>query len=162
MMEKIFQYLVIISGGISGVLLKLPAGALLGGLAGGLLFKYFYGFPVQNAKILSFIAQILVAYVIVAGADISALKTLPRLVPVAVVYSLLLLAFSIFLAFVCSRFFEIDLFTAFFAMPPGGLTGLGLVAAEVGADAPTVILFHVTRIIIVVMTVPMIAKLFCR
>ncbi len=162
MVNKIFQYLAIISGGLSGVFLKLPAGALVGGLAGGLIFKYFVGVPVQNARFLSFIAQILVAYVIVAGADISALKTLPRLVPVAIVYSLILLAFSIFLAYICSRFFEVDLFTAFFAMPPGGLSGLGLAAAEVGADAPTVILFHVTRIIIVVMTVPLIAKFFCH
>jgi len=160
-MKRLLQCLAIVFGGMWGVLIKIPAGALVGGLIGGLLFKYLFGYPDQSAKGISFLAQILVAYVIVSNADLSALKSLPRLVPVAIVYSFLLLAFSLILAAFCSRFFGIDLFTAFFAMPPGGLTGLGLAATEVGADAPTVILFHVIRIIIVVMSVPVIARFFC-
>ncbi len=45
---------------------------------------------------------------------------------------------------------------------PGGLSGLGLAAAEVGANAPVVILSHVIRIVILILAVPVVAKIVCR
>ena len=44
---------------------------------------------------------------------------------------------------------------------PGGLYGLGLAAAEVAANAPVVILFHVIRIVILILAVPVVAKIVC-
>lgn len=160
-MKKRFEPLAVVLGGIAGCVMKIPAGVLVGGLVGGLVFKAITGVPSHNTGMLSIVAQILVAYVIVAGADLSSMKSLPGLVPVAAGYSVLLLTFSIFLAWLCSRFLDIDLLTTLFAMPPGGLTGLGLAAAEVGANAPVVILFHLIRIVIVVLAVPIVAKILC-
>lgn len=161
-MKKIFEPVSIFIGGMAGLLMKIPAGVLVGGLVAGLVYKAVSGSPSYSTKYLSIVAQLLVAYVIVAGADISSMRTLPRLIPVAVGYSFVLLFFSFALAWLCSRYMGIDLFTALFAMPPGGLSGLGLAAAEVGANAPVVILFHVIRIVIVVLAVPVVAKLVCR
>lgn len=161
-MKKIFQAFAVSIGGIAGYAMKIPAGALVGGIIVGLAYKFVTGTPSGAGKYLSIISQLLVAYVIVAGADLSAVRTLPSLVPVAIGYSLVLLAFSCLFAWLCSLYLDIDLFTALFAMPPGGLTGLGLAASEVGANAPVVILFHVIRITIVVLAVPVIAKIICR
>jgi len=65
------------------------------------------------------------------------------------------------MAYLFAKFFDIDLFTAFFAMPPGGLSGLGIAAVDTGANAPVVILFHIIRIVVIVIMVPLAAKLFC-
>lgn len=161
-LKKIFQPVMVFLGGLSGLVMKVPAGVLVGGLIAGLLYKAISGVPSHNTRILSIVTQMLVAYVIVASSDISTMKTLPSIVPIAVCYSFILLGFSILLAWLCSRYLGIDLFTALFAMPPGGLSGLGLAAAELGANAPVVILFHVIRIIIVLLTVPLVARLICK
>ena len=161
-MKKIFQPVMVFLGGLVGLGMKIPAGVLVGGLTAGLVYKAISGVPSHNTRILSIVTQLLVAYVIVASSDISTMKNMPSLVPVAVGYSVVLLAFSILLAWLCSHYLNIDLYTALFAMPPGGLSGLGLAAAELGANAPVVILFHVIRIVIVVLTVPLVARLICK
>jgi len=159
--NRILSLIAVIAGGLAGFAAKVPAGALIGGLVAGLLVKYFTGLPDHNTGWLSVTAQLLVAYVIVTSVDLSSLKTIPRLVPVAIAYGFILLVFSLVMAYLFAKFFDIDLFTAFFAMPPGGLSGLGIAAVDTGANAPVVILFHIIRIVVIVIMVPLAAKLFC-
>jgi len=157
-LENWYVALAVLGGAYLGHISPIPAGGLVGGIIGGLLLKGGLGMGVSKVALLSFISQVLVAFVIVARSDLSCLKDLPRLVPVAVIYSLCLLGVSIGFSVIIGKFFAIDPITALFSTPPGGLSGLGLAATEVGANAPVAMLFHLTRIILVMTLVPFIAK----
>ena len=150
--------LAVLVGGYIGYISPIPAGGLVGGIIGGLLLKGGLGLGLSKVSLLSFISQILVAFVIVSRSDLSSLKDLYRLIPVAVFYSLCLLGVSIGFSVLLGKLFSIDPVTALFSTPPGGLSGLGLAATEVGANAPVAMLFHLTRIILVMTLVPIIAK----
>lgn len=157
-LENWYIALAVLIGGYLGHISPIPAGGLVGGIIGGLLLKGGLGLGLSKVPLLSFISQILVAFVIVARSDLSSLKDLHRLVPVAILYALCMLAVSVGFSVLIGRLFAIDPVTALFATPPGGLSGLGLAATEVGANAPVAMLFHLTRIILVMTLVPVIAK----
>ncbi len=157
-MEQGYVALGVVFGGYLGHVSPIPAGGLVGGLIGGLMVKGFLGFGVSKVALFSLISQFFVAFVIVSRTDLSSLKEIPRLIPVAILYSLTLLGTSIFFSLLISRFFGVDTITALFSTPPGGLTGLGLAATEVGANAPIAMLFHLSRMILVMILVPIIAK----
>ena len=147
----------ILAGGLAGYFLKIPSGALVGGMVGGLVVKSFLGTGAQPLRLLSFFSQLLVAYVIVAQADIASVKEIPRFIPVAILYSLAILGVSILFARGVSKLCGIDLMTAVYSTAPGGLSGLGLAAVEAGANAPVSLLFHVIRITVVLISIPFIA-----
>lgn len=157
-LENWYVALAVLLGGYLGHISPIPAGGLVGGIVGGLLLKGGLGMGESKVALLSFVSQVLVAFVIVARSDLSSLKDLHRLVPVAVLYSLCLLGVSVGFSVLIGKLFSIDPITALFATPPGGLSGLGLAATEVGANAPVAMLFHLTRIILVMTLVPVIAK----
>ncbi|MCF7936439.1 MAG: AbrB family transcriptional regulator [Synergistales bacterium] len=152
----------VIAAGIAGYYSPIPAGALVGGLIGGLAAKAVLGLGVEKITLLSVISQMLVAYVIVERSDLSSVRMLPRYIPVAILYSLVLLCFSLVMAWVLSRWLGLDWVTAIFATPPGGLSGLGLAATEVGANAPIALLFHVIRVVLVMTLVPLVASVLER
>lgn len=159
-MTNVFLYVGIIAGGVVGYKLKIPSGALVGGLLGGVFIKGFMGMEAQHMKFLSFLSQLFVAFVIVAQADMATVRQIPRFIPIAIVYSLVILLFSILLAFCISKLSGIDIMTAVFSTAPGGLSGLGLAAVESGANAPVALLFHVIRISVVLISIPFIAIFF--
>jgi hypothetical protein len=148
----------VLAGAGAGVLLRLPSGAMIGGLLGGLVAKGLLGLGVDEPiPALSVAAQIGVAYVLVRGADFAAIRSFPRLLPAALLYGLLLLGFTILMAWAFGRLCGLDFATSLFATSPGGLSGIAVVAQEAGADAPVAVLFNLCRILVILVLLPLLA-----
>lgn len=96
MSSQFYTIFAVVLGSGIGYKLNFPAGAMVGGLLGGLIVKAFFTMGL-DPKIdwLSYLSQALVAYVLVRGSDFSSLKELPKYLPAAIAYSLLLLVFTL-------------------------------------------------------------------
>jgi len=77
-------------------------------------------------------------------------------------YSFSLIAFTLGLAWIFSKICKMDFLTSLFATTPGGLTGIAIVAVDIGADPTISILFNICRIVTILVVVPIIANLIVR
>lgn len=152
----------VVAGAALGYGSRAPSGAMIGGIIAGLAVKIWLAPELSGGRWLSVVSQVLVAGAIVWNSDVSSVKSLPGMVPVALGYSAVMLAFGVLVAWGLSRWFGMDGTTALFASSPGGLSGLGLAATESDANAPLALLFHVSRITVVLLTVPFLARLLGR
>lgn len=145
-------------GGFIGYKVGIPGGALVFGLVAGLAVKGFMRLGLDpKIEWLSVLSQILVAYVLVRGSDFAAIKDLPKYLPAAVSYSILLFIFTLSMAWIYAKVCSMDFLTSLFATSPGGLTGIAVVAVEMGANATVSVLFNICRIIVILVVVPLIA-----
>ncbi len=145
-------------GGFLGHIMRIPSGIMVGGMIAGLAVKIAFAPDMEGSRWLSIISQLLVAGAIVFNSDVSSVKALPSMIPVALGYSVVMLLLGVAVALSLSRFFGMDIMTSLFAASPGGLSGLGLAATESEANAPLALMFHVSRITLVLITVPALAK----
>ena len=125
MSSQFYTIFAVILGSGVGYKLNFPAGAMVGGLLGGLIVKGAFTMGL-DPKIdwLSYLSQALVAYVLVRGSDFSSLRELPKYLPAAIAYSLLLLAFTLGLAWLFAHFCKMDFLTSLFATTREGLRAL--------------------------------------
>ncbi|SMG22808.1 hypothetical protein SAMN06275492_10863 [Dethiosulfovibrio salsuginis] len=149
-------------GGFLGHAMRIPSGIMVGGMIAGLAVKIAFLPGMEGSRWLSVVSQLLVAGAIVFNSDVSSVKALPSMIPVALGYSVVMLGLGVTVALILSRFFGMDILTSLFAASPGGLSGLGLAATESEANAPLALMFHVSRITLVLITVPAIAKYLSR
>jgi membrane AbrB-like protein len=160
------NYLVLFAvfgGSIVGQKSGFPAGAMIGGLVAGLAIKAMMRLGLDpKVEWLSWISQALVAYVLVRGTDFSSLVDLPKYLPAALAYSFSLLVFTLGLAWVFAKICKMDFLTSLFATTPGGLTGIALVAVDIGADPAISILFNICRLVTILIAVPVIANIIVR
>ena len=163
MSSQFYTIFAVVLGSGIGDNLNFPAGAMVGGLLGGLIVTAFFTMGL-DPKIdwLSYLSQALVAYVLVRGSDFSSLKELPKYLPAAIAYSLLLLVFTLGLAWFFARFCNMDFLTSLFATTPGGLTGIAVVAVDIGANPAISVLFNICRIVTVLVVVPILANIIVR
>ncbi len=156
-------FFAVIGGSAIGYKSGFPAGALVGGLIVGLVVKAVMHMGLdEKTEWLSWISQALVAYVLVRGSDFSSISQLPRYLPAAMAYSFSLLAFTLGLAWIFSKICKMDYLTSLFATTPGGLTGIAIVAVDIGADPTISILFNICRIVTILVVVPIIANIIVR
>lgn len=151
--------LAVTGGGLIGYKSGLSGGALVFGLIGGLSVKGLMKLGL-DAKVewLSWLSQVLVAYVLVRGSDFAAIEDVPRYLPAAISYSILLFVFTLGMAWLYSRMCGMDFITSMFATSPGGLSGIAVVAVEMGANATVSVLFNICRILVILVLVPLIAN----
>ena len=163
MSSQFYTIFAVVLGSGIGYKLNFPAGAMVGGLLGDLIVKAFFTMGL-DPKIdwLSYLSQALVAYVLVRGSDFSSLKELPKYLPAAIAYSLLLLVFTLGLAWFFARFCNMDFLTSLSATTPGGLTGIAVVAVDIGANPAISVLFNICRIVTVLVVVPILANIIVR
>jgi membrane AbrB-like protein len=141
--------------------LGVPAGALIGAMIGAAAVNFF-GFEAAATPLwLRFAALAVIGWEIGRSITPDRLDAIRgALLPmVAVVIGLLVSGAAI--AFVLTRF-GIDAPTAFLAASPGGVSQMGAISADVGADAALVVTVHLMRVITVVMTAPFIVRLLDR
>ena len=152
----------ILAGAWLGGKLKLPSGYLIGGMIAGLVVKGFVGSNVPMGSALSIVSQILVAYVLVSNSNVEVIRRHPEVVPVALAYIVVLSAFCLGLAMILNKVFHFDIRTAIFATAPGGLSGMALTMSDSGAETPISMMFHLFRMILVMVTTPLLASFFYK
>lgn len=151
--------LAVICGSFLGLKSGISGGALVLGLLGGLSAKGLMRLGLDSKiEWLTWLSQCLVAYVLVRGSDFASIKDVPKYLPAAISYSLLLFVFTLGMAWLYSYMCGMDFITSLFATSPGGLSGIAVVAVEMGANATISVLFNLCRILVILVLVPLIAN----
>ncbi len=159
--QGIIIFAVLMGGGL-GHFFKLPSGILVGGMVAGLIAKGVTLGNIPSGTLMSVLSQLMVAYVVVANADVASIRSHPEALPAALSYVALLLCICVGLAFLTRRVFGIDLNTAIYATAPGGLSGMALSATDAGAETPVSLMFHLFRMVIVLIVTPIAAMYFTK
>lgn len=155
-LEKIIYTLIIaIIGGLIGMKLKIPAGALIGSM----IFVAIFNICCEKGELpanFRVVAQILVGGLIGLSFSRESLIGLKELIGPAILLTVGLLVFCILLGYLISKFTGMDLMTALFSSAPGGLSEMTLISEAYGADISKVILLQLTRMILVITVLPFI------
>lgn len=158
LMNKIIvTLLVATAGGLIGVKLKIPAGAMICSMFSVAIYNIFFaeGYIPSNFKIA---AQIVVGGMIGLRFTKDTIMELKTILAPATVTLIGLTAFCVLLGYLLHKFTGMDLTTALFSTSPGGLTDMSLLADSYGADSPKVVVMHTMRLVTVVTIVPLIIK----
>lgn len=161
-MNKVFYTLLVAGlGGVIGIKLKIPAGALIGAM----IFVGIYNIVTGQGNIpinMKILAQIIVGGMIGLNFNMETVYGLKDLIVPALILVLGLTVFSIFLGFIISKLTGLDLITALFSCSPGGLTDMTLIAEEYGAETPKVALMHLMRLITVITVLPVVINILAK
>lgn len=161
-MDKVFYTLLVAGlGGIIGIKLKIPAGALIGAM----IFVAIYNITTGRGEIpfnMKILAQIVVGGMIGLNFKMETVYELKNLIAPALMLVLGLTVFSICLGFIISKLTGLDLITALFSCSPGGLTDMTLIAEEYGAETPKVALLHLMRLITVITVLPIVINIVAK
>ncbi len=140
--------------------LHVPAGALLGGALGAGLINTLVPQGVANVTPpVRFVAFAILGWSIgstISRESLTALRSHALLLGTAIV---VLLAFSGLLAVVLTHVGGLDPMTSYLATSPGALSQMTVMAGDLGADPLIVISVHTTRVIIVLLSAPIVTRL---
>ena len=144
-------------GGCAGLKLRLPAGALIGAMAStaamNLLFQAAY-MPTE----VKFFTQVATGVYIGAKISRSNLGDLRSILRPALVLLAIMLSFAAAMGTLIYSISSLSVPTALFAMAPGGITDMALIAEEMGADSVKVAGMHIVRLIGIVALYPLIIQ----
>ncbi len=161
-MEKVFITLITAgAGGLIGLKLKIPAGALIGAMVAVSVFNIFSG----NARIpseLKFIAQVILGGIIGMSINMEAVKGLKTVIVPGLILVAVLFVFSVIAGLIIAKTTGIDLYTALFSCSPGGLSEMTIIADSYGADLSKVVLIHIIRIMSVILFFPVITAFLAK
>ena len=144
-------------GGISCIVLKIPAGAIIGSIFAVALLNLATDAAAYPAP-LKFLVQIF------AGCYIGGKVTFQTFLDGRVlVFPALLLLVELFVmafltAFVLYKLCHLNWGTALFSATPGGITEMALISEELGLETPKIVLMHTFRIFAVLGVLPLIAQ----
>ena len=157
----ILTIIVAIIGGTIGIYLKVPAGALLGALIAVSVYNIIWGlgYVPDNLRVLTRI---------IAGTLIGSRMTKKDVYGMKNIFSsavILIVSMAILfpaVGFLIYRLSNLDLSTSLFASAPGGMTDMALVADELGADTPKVVLMQLLRIFCILGFFPVLLRAICK
>jgi len=144
-------------GGLLGIVLSVPAGALTGAFVFVALFNLFFFKLFIPAKI-RYGTQMLIGAVIGSGMTMDDVVGLKKIIIPALMVAVFLLSIGILLGFLLHKIWDIDMITALIATAPGGLTGMSLIAPDVGADVSVVTSLQFVRLIAIITVYPIVMK----
>ena len=143
-----------VGGGLVGasllVLLNVPAGGIIGAVAGSAATSGFRGRPPPPYGV-RVVGLVLLGCAAGVRLDLQTLETLLHLIVPLLVAVVLLLALDVGLATVLVHRYSVDPVTALLACAPGGVSEMSVLADEANARTGIVIAIHVVRVATVVL-----------
>lgn len=149
-------------GGLLGIRLRLPAGALIGSML-AVAALGLAGHPSEPVPpILRNLGKILVGTVVGSAVTVSTLREIrPAALP-ALLVAVLLIGAGLLGGWLLSYLSGMDLATALFATAPGGSAEMTAAAEDMKANAAIVAALQTVRIIIVIAAVPTLLRWWLR
>lgn len=148
-----------ILGGLGAQKIGFPGGAVVGSmLASGVLAILLPG----NVAIPGFVntgIQILLGVSLGLTFNRSSLHLAGKVLPLAIVSTLVLLSVAIFMAFLAQKMGLLDFATSIYGFSPGGMTGMSILAQMEGYSGAVVALLHSVRIFALFIAVPLLERL---
>ena len=160
-MEKLC---VLILTGIAGGWLceryHVPGGAIVGSmLATGMMAMSFeYAVPLPGS--VGFAIQLILGISLGLSFDRSFFPVALRILPLAIVSTLVLLIVAVGMAYCAHQLGIVDFATAVFGFSPGGMSGMSVLAQAEGYQTPIVAFLHVVRIFTLFIVVPFLGRWF--
>ncbi len=161
-MQMFFMVLCGIVGGVGFIWLKIPGGAMVGAMAGTILYLMFLG---PGARVPEFPPLFQSVVYIAMGILIGSVFR-PELFelfwskwPVIVISTLILLTGGFIGAILLYKSGLLTPTGAYLASSPGGLNAVAGIANQMGSEAPLVVLCQTVRLYTVLITAPFIGKL---
>jgi membrane AbrB-like protein len=145
-------------GGLLFAWLGVPAGAMIGSMLfvaafSALADKAYYPSPLRNYT------QIAAGIYVGMRMDRASFMTLPDLILPALILIISVFIFAFLTGYVMHKATKVPLCTALMASTPGGLQEMSILADDLGMDAPTIALFHTSRMMFVIAIFPTMLKL---
>lgn len=131
-----------------------PAGWLLGALVGAAVFRAALG-PLQFTGKLRRFGQLVVGTAVAGLLTPEIVAAAGGLMPLLVGAALAVNVFCFLLSVPAARLAGVDRRTAALCCLPGGLSEMGSLARDVGADEQAVAVFHTLRVTLIVTSVPL-------
>ncbi len=142
-------------GGLIGLKLKLPAGAMVGAMIGVAIFTVITDRQV-TPKWFKIAAQMVSGGYIGTTMTREGLSQMKKLAKAAAVLLAGMLIVNLLTAAMLYVTSPLDLCTALFATAPGGLTDMTIISDDMGADSPVVSVFQVCRMSAAILLFPQI------
>jgi membrane AbrB-like protein len=139
--------------GLTAEALNVPAGALLGALAGAFVVNVAWPGP-RLARMFRTGGKALSGTVVGLSFSPAMLALAAGLAPVVVLGVGVLIVTGLAMSLVLHRRFGWDLPTALYACTPGGLSELAATSEDVGANAQIVVAVHTVRVVAIVVIGP--------
>ncbi len=153
---------VAIVGGVGGVALGLPAGALVGTLVLGAALNLAGVVTVALPGWMLMIGYALVGWRIGLGFTVETVRVARKALPRVLLAVFALLGFAFGIAVLLTRLIDVDLLTAYLAVSPGGMDSVAVIAASVPVDTPFVMALQLLRFVAVLIAGPTIARAAAR
>ncbi|MDD2955313.1 MAG: AbrB family transcriptional regulator [Oscillospiraceae bacterium] len=160
-MELILTLLIAVAGGLLALKLKVPAGAIIGGMVFVAAFNILFGMasmPSETRVVVQSVAGALIG----ASIDKEDVLRLKRMAGTAFTMVILMLILSAGAGFLLFFLSDMDIATCLFSVAPGGMMDMTLASQDLGADASRVVLFQILRVMIVIGIFPTILKVISK
>jgi uncharacterized protein len=148
------------AGACIGLVLKFPAGVLVGSMLGVGLVNVFSSMEVPNfPSEVRFLLQLGLGILLGSKLTIETLYTFKDLWRPALICAAVAIATGVLCGLLISRYLGVEELTAFLGTAPGGIADMSLIALDMGAKGSTVVVMHLIRLISVIIIVPLFVKL---
>jgi uncharacterized protein len=154
--------LLALGGAALGTRLRIPAGALLIPMIGGIVLQDVGGVPIELPPLVLTVAYAFVGWSIGMRFNRQVLVATVRSFPKVLAATLTLIALCGGLAAVLVRWAHVDPLTAYLATSPGGADSIAIIAASSPVDTPFVLTMQILRMLFVMATGPAIARALAR
>lgn len=162
-MNFLIALLVAAAGGLIGIKVGLPQGALLGALIAVAVVNTTGVVHIQKLPSPAiFMMYALIGIELGAGVDKATFSALSKAWLPSVLFVALLLLMTVGASLFMVRFFGLDLATALFGTSPGAISGITALAADTGANVAVVVAIHTLRVTALVVAMPIIYKVLAR
>lgn len=155
-MDVLLLVFVALLGGMSGYLTGFPIGALLGTLFAVITIKFLTNKYSTMPLTLKRCVQTFVGANIGLSFTNETFLILPKLLLPGLLLTLLTVTFSLILAYLLSRFLNVDKLTAVCGLAPAGMSEIVIIAESHQVNITTIVTMHLFRIITIVTCIPVI------
>ncbi|MGE5678461.1 MAG: AbrB family transcriptional regulator [Pseudomonadota bacterium] len=144
-MYILFTLLIAVIGGTLALKIKLPAGAIVGSIIAVSVVNIVMGLP-EMPGVLKWFTQVIAGAFIGSGLTSKSVSEMKKLTLPAIILITTFMVINILLGFALYFTSPLDLCTSLFAVVPGGLSEMSVIADDMGADTAVVSVFQVARL----------------
>jgi len=147
-----------VAGGIIAQRMHFPGGAIVGSMLASALAAVAIPGQFKIPGNISMLIQIMLGITLGMSFERSSLELIPKIIPLAMVSTFILVVITVLMAYFAHRIGIIDSATALFGLSPGGMSGMALMAQNEGFRSDIVAMLHTFRIFTLFLVVPLLGR----
>ena len=148
-----------LAGGLLAKQLNIPGGIIIGAMLGVIILKLLITAPLNMPKHWSFFLQVIVGATVGCRFSLSMLEQLKHYALPMLISAITLILIGGLLATIMSKYWGMDLTTAYISTSPGAMTAMTGMAGGMQVDLFLVLAFHIIRVVLVLLLAPLIIKI---